>query len=175
MSFPARHFDLLRPKRRLDRVSDGILIGWVLFTVAAVSLPADQRVIILTPHVDAIRHEFERGFAEWHLRNHGETARVEWRNVGGTSDALRFIQSEFAKKPEGIGLDILFGGGQEPYLVLADKGFSSRYQPPEEVLAGIPQNLQGMDVYDANYTWFAAALSSFGILQNTRLQRALGL
>jgi ABC-type Fe3+ transport system substrate-binding protein len=175
MSFPARHFDLLRPKRRLDRVSDGILIGWVLFTVAAVSLPADQRVIILTPHVDAIRHEFERGFAEWHLRNHGETARVEWRNVGGTSDALRFIQSEFAKKPEGIGLDILFGGGQEPYLVLADKGFSSRYQPPEEVLAGIPQNLQGMDVYDANYTWYAAALSSFGILQNTRLQRALGL
>jgi ABC-type Fe3+ transport system substrate-binding protein len=142
---------------------------------AAISLPADQRVIILTPHVDAIRHEFGRGFAEWHLKTQGEKAEVEWRNVGGTSDALRFVQSEFVNKPEGIGLDILFGGGQEPYLVLADRKLSARYQPAAGLLAGIPQNLQGMEIYAANYTWFSAALSSFGILQNTKLQRTLGL
>ncbi len=132
-------------------------------------------VVILTPHVDAIRHEFGRSFAEWHEKKFGEKADVQWRNVGGTSDALRFVQSEFAKKPDGIGLDILFGGGQEPYLVLADKKFSARYQPPANILTGIPQDLQGMDVYDENLTWFAAALSSFGILQNTKLQRTLHL
>ena len=138
--------------------------------------PAEPRVIILTPHVDAIRHEFGRGFARWHEQHFGERAEVEWRNVGGTSDALRFVQSEFASKAEGIGLDILFGGGQEPYLVLADKKLATRYEPAADVLAGIPQRLpQGMDVYDADFKWFAAALSSFGILQNTRVQRILGL
>ena len=136
---------------------------------------AGRQVVILTPHVDAIRHEFGRGFSEWHAKHFGENAEVQWRNVGGTSDALRFVQSEFSKKPDGIGLDILFGGGQEPYLVLTDKKLSTRYQPPTNSLAGIPQDLQGMDIYDANFTWFAAALSSFGILQNTKLQRSLGL
>src|SRR5215207_2559058 len=102
------------------------------------SVRADQPVIVLTPHVDAIRHEFGHGFSRWHWTNFGENAEIEWRNVGGTSDALRFVQSEFARKPDGIGLDILFGGGQEPYLVLADKRLSARYQPQTDILAGIP-------------------------------------
>lgn len=153
-----------------------LLISLVtLLLTFRLTLEPAAEVIILTPHVDAIRHEFGRGFAEWHLKKFGENAEVQWRNVGGTSDALRFVQSEFSKKPDGIGLDILFGGGQEPYLVLADKKLSARYQPPAEILAGIPQDLQGMDVYDENFTWFAAALSSFGILQNTKLQRTLHL
>jgi ABC-type Fe3+ transport system substrate-binding protein len=159
---------------RARRVVFGLLVGlegWL----GSAGNAAEARVIILTPHVDAIRHEFARGFAEWHRKQFGEKAEVEWRNVGGTSDALRFIQSEFATKPEGIGLDILFGGGQEPYLVLADRQLSVSYQPPAEILAAIPQSVQGMEVYDARHTWFAAALSSFGILQNTKLQRTLGL
>lgn len=147
----------------------------LLLTLLASPPTRAAEVLILTPHVDAIRHEFGRGFAEWHFKKFGEKAEVQWRNVGGTSDALRFVQSEFSKKPDGIGLDLLFGGGQEPYLVLADKKLSARYQPPAEILAGIPQDLQGMDVYDENFTWFAAALSSFGILQNTKLQRTLHL
>src|SRR6185436_13799918 len=39
----------------------------------------------------------------------------------------------------------------------------------------IPQQVSGMDVYDRNHTWYGAALSSFGILQNTRIQRTLHL
>ena len=136
---------------------------------------AAARVIILTPHVDAIRHEFGRGFAAWHREKFSEEVEVEWRNVGGTSDALRFLQSEFKNKPAGIGLDVFFGGGQEPYLLLAEKNLALRYQPPADVMAGIPQDLQGMDVYDRDCLWFGAALSSFGILQNTAAQRLLGL
>ena len=150
-------------------------IFWLIVAFDSRSVAAAQRVVILTPHVDAIRHEFARGFAEWHRKNFNEPAEVEWRSVGGTSDALKFVLSEFTSKPAGIGLDILFGGGQEPFLVLADRKLAARYQPPANILAGIPQNLQGMDVYDANYNWFAAALSSFGILQNTKVQRTLGL
>jgi len=148
-----------------------ISVAWL----AGTSVFAASRVVILTPHVDAIRHEFARGFAEWHQARFGEPAEVDWRNVGGTSDALRFVQSEFARKTNGIGIDILFGGGQEPYLVLVDKKLAARYQPPPDILAGIPQSLHGMDIYDADFQWFAAALSSFGILENTRVQRTLGL
>ena len=134
-----------------------------------------QRVVIITPHVDAIRHEFGRGFAAWHEREFGERAEVDWRNVGGTSDALRFVRSEFANKPDGIGVDMMFGGGQEPYLVLAGQNLTWSYKPAAKILAGLPQSVQGVEVYDRGYRWFAAALSSFGILQNTRVQEALGL
>ena len=150
----------------------------VLSLLALASAPpahAAARVVILTPHVDAIRHEFGRGFAAWYREKFNEEVEVEWRNVGGTSDALRFLQSEFKNKPGGIGLDVFFGGGQEPYLLLAEKKLALRYQPPAEVMGGIPQDLQGMDVYDRDYLWFGAALSSFGILQNTAAQRVLGL
>lgn len=141
----------------------------------SISLHAQNRVVIITPHIDAIRYEFGRGFAQWHLKEYGAKAEVEWRDVGGTSDALRFVQSEFATKPGGIGIDCFFGGGQEPFLLLADKHLSLRYEPPATILAGIPQNFNGIDVYDPDYAWFGAALSSFGILQNTRVQRTVGL
>jgi ABC-type Fe3+ transport system substrate-binding protein len=134
-----------------------------------------QRVVIITPHVDAIRNEFSRGFADWHRQQFGETAEVDWRTIGGTSDSLKFVQSEFAKKPDGIGIDIFFGGGQEPYLILADKNLTTGHRPPAPVLDAIPRTLGGMEVYDAEFRWFSAALSSFGILQNTRVQRLAGL
>ncbi len=133
------------------------------------------RVVIITPHVDAIRNEFARGFAEWHRAQFGEPAEVDWRSVGGTSDSLKFVQSEFAKKPAGIGIDIFFGGGQEPYLILMDKKLTAPYRPPPAVLDAIPRTLGGMEIYDAEFHWFSAALSSFGILQNTRVQRLTGL
>jgi ABC-type Fe3+ transport system substrate-binding protein len=138
-------------------------------------LPAAPRVILISPHVDAIRREFGRAFAEWHERQFGEAVVVEWRDAGGSSDALRFVQSEFARKPEGIGIDLFFGGGQEPFLLFADKKLAVRYEPPAAILAAIPQQINGVEVYDPGLTWFGAAMSSFGILQNTRVQRLAGL
>ena len=156
------------------RRADTLFFAIVLLILTVANGKA-ARVVIVTPHVDAIRHEFGNGFARWHSEKFSETAEVEWRVLGGTSDALRFVLSEFSRKPDGIGLDIFFGGGQEPFLVFADKKLTLAYKPPAEILDGIPQQVGGMDVYDANHTWYGAALSSFGILQNTRVQRALGL
>jgi len=134
-----------------------------------------KKVILITPHVDAIRSEFGRGFAEWHLRKYGEKAEADFRQVGGTSDALRFVLSEFAEKPGGIGIDCFWGGGEEPFLVLGDKRLLMRYDPPAEILSGIPESINGVEVYDPNHTWYGAALSSFGILENLRVQRLAGL
>ena len=146
--------------------------GVVLFAARAWS---DARVVILSPHVSSITEEFGQGFARWHQQTYGEPAVVEWRNLGGTADALRFVQSEFTTKPEGIGLDCFFGGGPEPYLLLSDKGLLEPWRLPAAILGGIPQHANGVEIYDAQFRWYGAAVSSFGILQNTRVQRALGL
>lgn len=136
---------------------------------------AEARVVIITPHTEAIRTELANGFSRWHQAKFGEPAKVDWRDVGGTADALKFVQSEFTRKPDGIGIDCFCGGGLEPFLLLSDKKLAQRYQPPADLMAGIPQSVNGIEIYDRNYTWFGAVLSSFGILQNTRLERLVNL
>lgn len=151
--------------------------GAALLAILTVAPQAAEecRVIVLSPHIESIRYEFGRAFATWHAAKFGETATVEWRDLGGTSDALRFVQSEFANKPDGIGIDCFFGGGPEPYLLLSDKHLTLPCRLPDDVLNGIPQQANGMEVYDPQFAWYGAALSSFGILQSTRIQRLVGL
>ncbi len=132
-------------------------------------------MVVITPHVSSITDEFGRAFREWHARAYGEPAVAEWRNLGGTADALKFVLSEFAAKPAGIGVDCFFGGGPEPYLLLADRGLLEPYRVPEVILAGIPQHANGVEIYDPEFRWYGAAISSFGILQNLRVQQRLGL
>jgi ABC-type Fe3+ transport system substrate-binding protein len=95
--------------------------------------------------------------------------------MGGSTDALRFVLSEFSKKPAGIGLDCFFGGGLEPFLRMSARQILESHRPGAEILDGIPPSCGGATIYDQDYTWYGAALSSFGILQSTRVQRILGL
>src|SRR5881396_3742039 len=134
------------------------LLGRTIFAMALTTSPlvAESRVILISPHNEAIRYEFGRGFDEWHRKRFGEGVTVEWRDVGGTADALRFVQSEFAAKPDGIGIDIFFGGGSEPFLLLADKKLALSYTPPKEILSTIPQSFNGIEVYDAGHAWYGA-------------------
>ncbi len=136
---------------------------------------AEPVVVVLTPHPEEIRQEFEAGFAAWHQENFGEPARIEWRDVGGSGEAQRFVESEFASKPGGIGIDVFFGGGPEPFLALADRKWVEIHLPPPRVLEGIATHANGAEVYDPGHGWYGACLSSFGILQNTRVQRLVGL
>src|SRR4026207_2132000 len=56
---------------------------------------ADDTVVIVTPHNEAIRHEFARGFEKWHREKTGRTVAVDWRVLGGTSDIARFLEGEY--------------------------------------------------------------------------------
>jgi ABC-type Fe3+ transport system substrate-binding protein len=150
-------------------------LGLWIAVVSPKLLAAESRVIVISPHNEAIREEFGRAFPKWHRERFGEPAVVEWRDVGGTSDILRFVLSEFAAKPAEIGIDCFFGGGPEPLLVLADKQLTQSYLPPAEIMAAIPATCNGVEVFDPQHHWHGAAISSFGIVQNRRVQTILGL
>ena len=141
----------------------------VLWTLLFFNVPlaaAADRLVLLSPHWEGIEHEFERAFKADYLRETGRTLEFEWLDVGGTSELLRFIRSEFNNKPEGIGIDVFFGGGLEPYLALKKEKLLRPYALPQELLNKIPPRLGGMPLYDPDYTWYGATLAGFGIVYN---------
>ncbi len=57
---------------------------------------ADDALVIITPHNEAIRTEFGRGFQAWYRARTGRSVAVDWRVIGGTSDITRFLEAEYA-------------------------------------------------------------------------------
>ncbi len=56
---------------------------------------ADDTLVIISPHNEAIRYEFSRAFGEYYKAKTGRTVRLDWRIVGGTSEIARYLQGEF--------------------------------------------------------------------------------
>lgn len=55
----------------------------------------DSVVVVVTPHNESIRQEFRRGFRQWYREKTGQRVEVDWRNLGGTSEITRFVNSEY--------------------------------------------------------------------------------
>lgn len=150
-------------------------VACCLLALPSVRLSAQDELVILSPHSEGIQTEFDRNFTNWYQAQTGNSVEIDWRDVGGTSSNYRFIESEFKRVPEGIGIDMFFGGGTDSYLRLAEANLLSAYKLPEAQLEQIPQSFHGIPVYDAEYRWYGAALSSFGIMSNDELRVLLGL
>ena len=56
---------------------------------------SEVTLIIITPHNEAIRSEFGRGFRNWYKQRTGKSVLLDWRVIGGTSDITRFLESEY--------------------------------------------------------------------------------
>jgi len=56
---------------------------------------ADETLVVMTPHNEAIRYEFSRGFRRYMLDGQKRKVRIDWRNPGGTSEVARYLSSEF--------------------------------------------------------------------------------
>ncbi|MFB3897742.1 MAG: ABC transporter substrate-binding protein [bacterium] len=134
------------------------------FTIASY---ADQKLVIVSPHWEGIRKEFTRTFQGWYTKNYKDNVEIEWMDQGGGSDVLRYLKSEYTKKPNGIGIDMFFGGGLDPYLELAKSNLLVSYRVPDKYLKSIPATYSGIPLYDKQYRWYGAALAGFGILENT--------
>ena len=153
-----------------------LLWGVVLFLFALPALSSAQdELIIISPHPEGIETEFGTNFEKWYQEQTGRTVKTDWRDVGGTSSNYRFIESEFKRVPDSIGIDIFFGGGTDNYLRLSNMGWLQAYKLPEIQLKQMMQSFQGIPLYDAEHQWYGAALSSFGIMYNEELRGMLQL
>ncbi|MGH7959227.1 MAG: ABC transporter substrate-binding protein [Opitutaceae bacterium] len=72
-----------------------VALPFVLRPKRVVAARTDETVVIITPHNEAIRYEFARGFARWHQAKTGRSILIDWRIIGGTSDIARFLESEY--------------------------------------------------------------------------------
>jgi ABC-type Fe3+ transport system substrate-binding protein len=134
-----------------------------------------KTLTIVSPHWEGIRTEFGRSFTLWTEQNLGHRTKIDWLDVGGTSDGVKFIQSEFNRKPDGIGVDIFFGGGIDPYIQFKKQKLLQPITVPDEVLTRIPPSLHGIEVYDPGMEWFGACLGGFGIIYNIKVLELLHL
>lgn len=57
---------------------------------------AEERLVIISPHNEATRYEFGRAFEEEHFKRTGRRVFVDWRTVGGTAEAVRYVTAQFA-------------------------------------------------------------------------------
>ena len=55
----------------------------------------DPVLVIITPHNEAIRHEFGAAFSDWHARKYGVPVKVDWRAIGGATEIMRYLTSEY--------------------------------------------------------------------------------
>ena len=134
-----------------------------------------RKLEVISPHPQDIEDEFGPAFEAYYREKTGLDIKVVWRDMGGTSDDLRYIKSGFESRPTGIGVDLFFGGGNDPYLQLKELGLLESYRVADEILAGIPKDISGVPLYDdKDYTWYGTAISGFGILYNKVLLTRLG-
>src|ERR1700733_12513382 len=132
------NISLFSTMRRLTAL--GLLVCFFAGPVRA----DENEVIIVSPHWDGIKEETARAFSAWHEKKYGRSAIIHWREQGGGgSQIIRFLRSEYNLSPN-VDIDVLYGGGVDPFLDLKKNGLLTRYDPPEEILAQIPAQLNGM-------------------------------
>jgi ABC-type Fe3+ transport system substrate-binding protein len=149
-----------------------LLLGLLSFLAVRAE---DNEVIVISPDWDGIKDETSRAFSAWHEKKYGHTAVIRWHEAGGgTSQIIRFLRGEFKSSPS-ADIDVLYGGGVEPFLELQKSGLLTPYDPPADSLAQIPALLNGNAIIDPGHEWFGTSLSGFGIITNEQVRRATNL
>jgi len=98
-----------------------LVFGLAVLLLGA-TVGAQDKLVLVSPHWEGIQREFEWAFQSYYRKRTGRTVTLQWLDVGGTMAILRYIRTNFSKSPEGIGVDIFWGGGIDPYLQLKREG-----------------------------------------------------
>ncbi len=73
-----------------------LILGPILMKPRGESvLKGEDTVIVITPHNEAIRDEFGRGFREWYRKKTGRSIVVDFRTPGGTSEITKYLGGEY--------------------------------------------------------------------------------
>ena len=84
--------------RIIVAISFALVLGLpFVFRPERAEIPAGARtLVIITPHHEQIRAEFERGFSEWHEAHFDEPVVIDWRQPGGTSEIRKQLRAQYA-------------------------------------------------------------------------------
>lgn len=134
-----------------------------------------KELVIISPHSAEIQAEYSRAFRAWMRSEHGQEVTIRWLDVGGTSKVLKDLETRFATNPDRPGVDLLFGGGVDPYLRGMREGWLEPTPVAQAILAGIPPRAAGFPTYDPEGHWYGVAMSGFGIIYNKPLLKKLSL
>ncbi|MDR1305119.1 MAG: extracellular solute-binding protein [Verrucomicrobiales bacterium] len=146
-----------------------ILLVALSLSAATASRAADDELIIVSPHWEGVRYEFGRAFEKFYHDRTGRTVSVRWRDLGGASQIEKALNASFAATPDSAQVDLLFGGGLDPYLNQKARGHLLAHQLPGDLRSQLPAEVGGIPLIDRDHMFYGAALASFGILQNNRV------
>lgn len=149
-----------------------VILGLMLF-LWGLSVSAQDKLVLVSPHWEGIQREFEWAFKNYYRKRTGRTVTLQWLDVGGTMAILRYIRTNFSKSPKGIGVDIFWGGGIDPYLQLKREGLLQPVRISPSILRQLPKTIAGIPLYDPEGTWYGAAVSGFGIVFNKAILKTL--
>jgi len=131
-------------------------------------------LVIVSPHPESVLREFSTAFSAWHEKRHGHPVTVQWEDHGGASAITKYLYAEFKTRPEGVGIDVFWGGGFEPFVKLAEMGLLQPWKAPADTLGKIIPDVGGVPVYDKDFRWYGSALSGFGVIYNKQRLAAKG-
>ena len=72
-----------------------LVVPFALRPTSLVESDAERRLVILTPHNEAIRYEMSRGFARYRRARKAPLVHIDWRSPGGTTELSRILVSEY--------------------------------------------------------------------------------
>lgn len=131
-----------------------------------------NKLVIVSPHDEAIKHELTPVFRTWYAKQYPgkPVPEIEWQDRGGSVEINKYLMSAYSalgdKKSQGIGIDLYFGGGTPAHAQLKAKGLSAPVQLDPTIMQAIPAQLAGVNLRDPDNCWFGVVLSSFGIIYN---------
>ncbi len=168
---------LVQPRSRVTKRKPNIstAVVAVLLTTATslvvlaprVAAAEGDEVVIVSSHWEGIKKELGDGFKRQWRAETGRDVTLRWLDIGGTSDIIKYIRGQFRdSQGGGIGIDVVFGGGVDSFLELQKSKALAPAPIDPEILRAIPASLSGAPLRDPNNEWFAAALSTFGIVYN---------
>ncbi len=123
-------------------------------------------LVLFSPHSDEIEAEFERAFKAHYRAETGREVTLSWPDAGGTTQMLRRIQDKFAAGRTDV--DVVFGGGPI-FERMKQLAFLEPCALSPEVMEGLPETVAGQPLYDPEGHWYGAAISTFGLIFNTKV------
>ncbi|MDB5298237.1 MAG: iron transporter substrate-binding protein [Phycisphaerales bacterium] len=145
-----------------------------------------RRLVVMTPHSEGIRREFQDGFSDWLKSRNEPDVFIDYRNLGGgANDIVKYFDANASLYPstKTFGIDLVWGGGDYLFDEQLKKptSFPGGYLqkvalPPGVLKAAYPTpDIGGVPLYDEGGCWFGTALSAFGIVYNKDVLRTRGL